>query len=95
MCPSNLTVLSAKFHIKLIGLDFSVVLSFPDGTRQVWNDRHRQWNACFDAVLLNYKLFSGGSGVQLDTSPIARGYRKLFRVIRIFAFVARLAIRKD
>ena len=34
-------------------------------------------------------------GVQLDTSPIAPGYRKLFRAIRIFAFVARLAIRKD
>ena len=34
-------------------------------------------------------------GVQLDTSPIARGYRKLFRAIRIFAFVARLAIRKE
>ena len=35
------------------------------------------------------------AGVQLHTSPIARGYRKLIRAIRIFAFVARLAIRKD
>ena len=34
------------------------------------------------------------TAVQLDTSPIARGYRKLFRAIRIFAFVARLSIRK-
>ena len=44
-------------------------------------------------------LWSGNSGVssgvQLHTSPIARGYRKLIRAIRIFAFVARLAIRKD
>ena len=40
-------------------------------------------------------ILCGVAGVQLDTSPIARGYRKLFRAIRIFAFVARLAIRKD
>ena len=35
------------------------------------------------------------TGVQLHISPIARGYRKLSRAIRIFVFVARLAIRKD
>ena len=34
------------------------------------------------------------AGVQLDTSPIANGYRKYYWVIIIFAFVARLAIRK-
>ena len=36
----------------------------------------------------------GSAGVQLDTSPIAQGYRKLFRAIRIFAFVARVALIK-
>ena len=35
------------------------------------------------------------AGFQLHTSPIARGYRKLFRAKIIFAFVARLAIKKD
>ena len=34
------------------------------------------------------------AGVQLDTSPIANGYRKLCWAIIIFAFVAWLAIRK-
>ena len=32
--------------------------------------------------------------VQLDTSPIVNGYRKLCWAIMIFAFVVRLAIRK-
>ena len=34
------------------------------------------------------------TGVQLITSPIAQGYRKLCGAIQIFAFVAMLAIRK-
>ena len=33
-------------------------------------------------------FFLSQSGVQLDTSPIANGYRKLFWAITIFAFVA-------
>ena len=43
--------------------------------------------------ILNLRCY--GAGVQIDTSPIAQGYIKLFWAIRIFAFVARLAIRKD
>ena len=34
------------------------------------------------------------SGVQLATSPLANGYRKLCWAIMIFALVDRLAIRK-
>ena len=34
------------------------------------------------------------SGIQLTTSPIARGYRRLCGAMKIFTFVALLAIRK-
>ena len=46
----------------------------------------------FHSVYIHFSIIPG---VQLDTSPIARGYRKLFRAIRICALVARVALRKD
>ena len=44
-------------------------------------------------VHLTEEEITSWPGVQLDTSPIANGYRKLCWAIMIFAFVARLATK--
>ena len=56
------------------------------------NARQAKWLAISFVILLAHVYIL--TGVQLDTSPIANGYRKLSWAITIFAFVARLAIRK-
>ena len=45
-------------------------------------------------MIPNLKIFYATAGVQLTTSPITRGYRKLCGAIIIFGFIAQLAIRK-